>query len=108
MIFRGLKALGKKNISRKFATGSQIIDSVKSTVHGISQINYVEEFDQTLTEEDKKGKKQFMVYRSDPSVENDEPKFMSYWIDLNECGPMYLDALIKIKDEMDSTLAFRR
>lgn len=33
---------------------------------------------------------------------------MSYYVDLNECNPMYLDALIKIKDEMDSTLSFRR
>jgi succinate dehydrogenase (ubiquinone) iron-sulfur subunit len=33
---------------------------------------------------------------------------MSYYIDLKECGPMVLDALIKIKDEMDPTLSFRR
>lgn len=108
MIFRGLKSLGKKSISRQFATGSQIIESAQSTIQGISQINYVEEFDTTLTEEDKQGRKQFLIYRSDPSVEDDEPKFMSYWVNLEECGPMYLDALIKIKDEMDSTLAFRR
>ena len=32
---------------------------------------------------------------------------MSYYLDLNECNPMYLDAIIKIKDELDSTLSFR-
>ena len=31
-----------------------------------------------------------------------------YTIDLNDCGPMVLDALIKIKNENDSTLTFRR
>ena len=33
---------------------------------------------------------------------------MSYYVDLNDCGPMYLDALIYIKDKMDNTLSFRR
>ena len=31
-----------------------------------------------------------------------------YIVDLNTCGPMVLDALIKIKNEMDPTLTFRR
>ena len=32
----------------------------------------------------------------------------SYNIDLADCGPMVLDALIKIKNEVDPTLTFRR
>ena len=32
----------------------------------------------------------------------------TYPIDLNDCGPMVLDALIKIKSEQDPTLTFRR
>jgi succinate dehydrogenase / fumarate reductase iron-sulfur subunit len=32
----------------------------------------------------------------------------TYELDLNKCGPMVLDALIKIKNELDSTLTFRR
>ena len=32
----------------------------------------------------------------------------TYEVDLDTCGPMVLDALIKIKDEIDSTLTFRR
>jgi len=31
-----------------------------------------------------------------------------YDIDLKACGPMILDALIKVKDEVDPTLTFRR
>jgi len=36
------------------------------------------------------------------------PRLQSYKINLNECGPMVLDALIKIKNETDQTLSFRR
>jgi succinate dehydrogenase (ubiquinone) iron-sulfur subunit len=32
----------------------------------------------------------------------------TYPVDMNACGPMVLDALFKIKDEQDPTLAFRR
>lgn len=47
------------------------------------------------------------VYRYDPdSAAN--PSVDTYEIDLNQCGPMVLDALIKIKNEIDSTLTFRR
>lgn len=31
-----------------------------------------------------------------------------YTVDLKSCGPMVLDALIKIKNEIDPTLTFRR
>jgi len=86
----------------------EMIESISSTVSGIQQINYVEEFDKTLSAEAKKTMKQFLIYRSNPGDPEDQPKFMSYWINLKECGPMYLDALIKIKDEYDPTLAFRR
>ena len=37
-----------------------------------------------------------------------KPHLQTYKVDLNSCGPMVLDALIKIKNEMDSTLTFRR
>jgi len=49
----------------------------------------------------------FQVYRYNPD-EQDNPRFDSYEINLEECGPMVLDALIKIKDEVDTTLTFRR
>lgn len=51
--------------------------------------------------------KKVVVYRYDPdSPEN--PRTDTYEIDLDTCGPMVLDALIKIKNEIDSTLTFRR
>ncbi len=49
----------------------------------------------------------FQVYRWNPE-DDTNLRIDSYEIDLNECGPMVLDALIKIKNEMDSTLTFRR
>src|SRR5271170_7819795 len=49
----------------------------------------------------------FKIYRFDPdSTEN--PRLDSYEIDMDNCGPMVLDALIKIKNEIDSGLSFRR
>ena len=43
-----------------------------------------------------------------PEVKGSKPKMQEYKVDLNQCGPMVLDALIKIKNEMDPTLTFRR
>ncbi|MBM86703.1 MAG: succinate dehydrogenase iron-sulfur subunit [Rhodospirillaceae bacterium] len=49
----------------------------------------------------------FKVYRYDPD-KAENPRLDTYEIDLDECGPMVLDALIKIKNEVDTTLTFRR
>ncbi len=51
--------------------------------------------------------KRFRVYRYDPEGEGN-PRVDTFEIDLDRCGPMVLDALIKIKNEIDTTLAFRR
>ncbi len=51
--------------------------------------------------------KVFKVYRWDPDS-GENPRMDSYPIDLDDCGPMVLDALIKIKNEIDPTLTFRR
>ena len=51
--------------------------------------------------------KRLRIYRYDPDSGNN-PRMDVYEIDLSHCGPMVLDALIKIKDEIDSTLTFRR
>jgi len=51
--------------------------------------------------------KQFKIYRWNPDS-NDKPRMQTYPVKLSECGPMVLDALIKIKNEMDPTLTFRR
>ncbi len=49
----------------------------------------------------------FKVYRFDPDL-GENPRLDSYEVDMDACGPMVLDALIKIKNEIDSTLSFRR
>ena len=54
-----------------------------------------------------KNTKTFKVYRWNPD-DGANPRLDSYVVDLDTCGPMVLDALIKIKNEIDSTLTFRR
>src|ERR1700730_9262908 len=51
--------------------------------------------------------KSFRIYRWDPA-KNAKPKMDTFDIDRDDCGPMVLDALIKINDQIDPTLAFRR
>jgi len=51
--------------------------------------------------------KRFKIYRWDPDSD-DNPRTDTYDVDLDTCGPMVLDAIIKIKNEVDSTLTFRR
>jgi succinate dehydrogenase iron-sulfur subunit len=51
--------------------------------------------------------KRFRIYRWDPDC-GGNPRFDTYTIDLDACGPMVLDALVKIKNEIDGTLTFRR
>ncbi len=51
--------------------------------------------------------KLFHVYRYDPDS-GENPRLDTFEVDLDACGPMVLDAMLKIKNEMDSTLTFRR
>ncbi len=51
--------------------------------------------------------KTFRIYRWNQD-NGETPQVDSYEVDLDECGPMVLDALIKIKNEMDPTVTFRR
>ncbi|KAL4807873.1 alpha-helical ferredoxin [Aspergillus unguis] len=52
--------------------------------------------------------KKFQVYRWNPDAPSEKPKMQTYELDLNKTGPMMLDALIRIKNEIDPTLTFRR
>ncbi|KDR22350.1 succinate dehydrogenase [ubiquinone] iron-sulfur subunit, mitochondrial-like [Zootermopsis nevadensis] len=52
--------------------------------------------------------KKFDIYRWNPDKPEEKPQMQQYSVDLNTCGPMILDALIKIKNEVDPTLTFRR
>lgn len=83
-------------------------DTSLTDVAEILKINYTVEYDQGLTEDQKKSMKRFDIYRSNPNDPADRAKYVSYYLDMNKCGPMFLDALIKIKDEIDPTLSFRR
>jgi len=49
----------------------------------------------------------FKIYRWAPD-DGQKPRVDTYEVDLDNCGPMILDALIKIKNEMDASLTFRR
>ncbi len=49
----------------------------------------------------------FKIYRYDPDT-GENPRLDSYDIDMDACGPMVLDALLKIKNEVDATLTLRR
>ena len=49
----------------------------------------------------------FRIYRFDPDS-GENPRVDTYQVDMAACGPMVLDALIKIKNEVDPTLTFRR
>jgi succinate dehydrogenase / fumarate reductase iron-sulfur subunit len=49
----------------------------------------------------------FRIYRYDPDS-GENPRFDTFEVNLDECGPMVLDALIKIKGEQDASLTFRR
>src|SRR5689334_8024890 len=49
----------------------------------------------------------FRIYRYDPDS-GANPRVDTYDVDMAACGPMVLDALIKIKNEVDPTLTFRR
>src|SRR5215475_12972991 len=51
--------------------------------------------------------KEFRVYRWNPD-DRENPRVDTYWVERKTCGPMVLDGLIKIKNEIDSTLTFRR
>ena len=51
--------------------------------------------------------RKFHIYRWSPD-DDKNPRIDTYEIDTDNCGPMVLDALIKIKNEIDPTLTFRR
>ncbi|MGA8549580.1 MAG: succinate dehydrogenase iron-sulfur subunit [Stellaceae bacterium] len=51
--------------------------------------------------------REFRIYRWNPD-DGKNPVVDSFAVDLDRCGPMVLDALIKIKNEIDTTLTFRR
>src|SRR6059058_4169014 len=51
--------------------------------------------------------REFRVYRWNPD-DGKNPSVDTYHVDVNDCGPMILDGLIWIKNNIDPTLTFRR
>jgi succinate dehydrogenase / fumarate reductase iron-sulfur subunit len=49
----------------------------------------------------------FKIYRYDPETKAN-PRWDTYRVDMSKVGPMILDVLIYIKNEIDPTLTFRR
>jgi succinate dehydrogenase / fumarate reductase, iron-sulfur subunit len=49
----------------------------------------------------------FKIYRWNPD-DGKNPQVDTFHVNMDECGPMVLAALIKIKNEVDPTLTFRR
>jgi len=78
--------------------------SSKSSVVPPSQTSTIE--DPTASKDAKT--KTFHIYRWNPDEPTSKPRMQSYTLDLNKTGPMMLDALIRIKNEVDPTLTFRR
>jgi succinate dehydrogenase / fumarate reductase, iron-sulfur subunit len=54
-----------------------------------------------------KNLREFKIYRWNPD-DGQNPHVDTYTLDMDTCGPMVLDALVKIKNEQDPTLTFRR
>lgn len=55
-----------------------------------------------------KSLKAFKIYRYNPEESDPQPRWDTYWVDTTKCGPMVLDVLFYIKNNIDPTLAFRR
>ncbi|HYZ43433.1 MAG TPA: 2Fe-2S iron-sulfur cluster-binding protein, partial [Xanthobacteraceae bacterium] len=51
--------------------------------------------------------REYRIYRWNPDDGNN-PRMDTYYVDCGDCGPMVLDALIWIKNNIDPTLTFRR
>ncbi len=51
--------------------------------------------------------REFKIYRWNVD-DGKNPVIDTFEIDLDDCGPMVLDALLKIKNEIDTSLGFRR
>ena len=54
-----------------------------------------------------KAEREFRIYRWNPD-DGRNPRIDTYFVDTRDCGPMVLDALIWIKNNVDPTLTFRR
>ena len=54
-----------------------------------------------------KVEREYRVYRWNPD-DGANPRIDTYYVDTGDCGPMILDGLIWLKNNVDATLTFRR
>lgn len=54
-----------------------------------------------------KNTREFRVYRWSPD-DGQNPSIDTFYIDVDDCGPMVLDGLLYIKNKIDPTLTLRR
>ncbi|TVY84952.1 Mitochondrial succinate dehydrogenase [ubiquinone] iron-sulfur subunit [Lachnellula suecica] len=104
-----------RTTSRLFAATRPVFKSqtrAMATVMGTAKTGVVSPSKTTTAKEpaaDADSKiKTFHIYRWNPDEPSTKPRMQSYTLDLNKTGPMMLDALIRIKNEVDPTLTFRR
>jgi hypothetical protein len=71
-IRQAMQMTSARNFSSSAPSYADIPDVVK--------VNYTEEFEQGLTEAEKKELKRFDVYRSNPNDPDDKPKYMTYYL----------------------------
>ena len=51
--------------------------------------------------------REYRIYRWSPD-DGENPSIDTYYVDMDNCGPMVLDALLWIKNKIDPTLTLRR
>jgi succinate dehydrogenase / fumarate reductase iron-sulfur subunit len=51
--------------------------------------------------------REYRIYRWSPD-DDENPSIDTYFVDMDDCGPMVLDALLYIKNRIDPTLTLRR
>lgn len=112
--FKGISMSFKKNAfvnNKRFTQNLEIKNQEKPELMVRSEMTtgkyYEVDFDSKLSTEQKSKMKKFQLLKYNPEISSDKI-LTNYYVDLKECGPMVLDALIYIKDELDSTLSFRR
>ncbi|MCJ1471763.1 succinate dehydrogenase complex, subunit B [Lambiella insularis] len=95
--------------SRSYATVEPIakLGEKMSDSHGFDSEKKTGTISEPAKDSDSKIKT-FHIYRWSPDNPTEKPKMQTYTLDLKKTGPMVLDALIRIKNEVDPTLTFRR
>lgn len=98
MLIKSSKQVSRWGIPKRFPVPKNF---------GASPVSRVEEGETWPEPANAKRVRRLRVYRYDPDSGR-SPRIDTYSIDRDSCGPMLLDALIKIKNEIDPTLTFRR